>query len=159
MIILRSLQPAILYLYSRTIEGREASSDENKLAKIDLITRDNPCRLVLGLNNHHTISYYWAQAEGYGSCMDAIGVTYNNGILQWSVGSNSNDGKRSEWVNFLRKGDEVQLILRYGIKALLANKGKVYGVSSKGRPKGSEPAVACQFDVENITLEPDHANF
>ena len=52
------------------------------------------------------------------------GSRRDRGILRWMdeggpTVCNSNDGKRSEWVNFLRKGDTVQLVPDDGQEALL----------------------------------------
>ena len=106
-----------------------------------------------------------ARSSGSGSTMEAPGVRYvdggnNSGILQWDNSgphaSNSNDGKRSEWVNFLRKGDKVQLIPISAEESLVEfikyfdNLGqneciRVYGVTTDGRPLGSDPSVVCEF--------------
>lgn len=90
--------------------------------------------------------------------MEAPGIVLDGTYLKWEsqdgfTACNSNDGKRSEWVNFLRVGDQVQLrpaddpaatcILDFFTDA-------VYGVSSEGRPLGAEPYVACQFALHPI---------
>ena len=157
------------------------------LAEIDL--DPNLCggdaQLVLGLNNHHVGGYYWARSAGAGSSMEAPGVWFGNGsnnakeennsdatknngkgILRWlneegPTACNSNDGKRSEWVNFLRAGDTVQLVPANGQDSLLQfsrqfakqsveeeddrNSIRVFGISSQGRPMGSEPEVVCEY--------------
>jgi len=98
--------------------------------------------------------------------MDAPGVRYldvgyDNGILQWAHEdgphkSNSNDGKRSEWVNFLRVGDQVQLIPVSAEDCLVefikrfdfmgeSECIRVFGVTTEGRPMGSDPLVVCEF--------------
>lgn len=92
--------------------------------------------------------------------MDAIGVSFGDtgsdrGILQWEdedgpVACNSNDGKRSEWVNFLGVGDTVQLVPmgcsgEDSLITFLDRYGCIYGISSEGRPMGSEPAVVCEW--------------
>eukprot|EP00520_Triparma_pacifica_P019614 CAMPEP_0118642678 /NCGR_PEP_ID=MMETSP0785-20121206/5961_1 /TAXON_ID=91992 /ORGANISM="Bolidomonas pacifica, Strain CCMP 1866" /LENGTH=131 /DNA_ID=CAMNT_0006534241 /DNA_START=302 /DNA_END=693 /DNA_ORIENTATION=- len=67
--------------------------------------------LALGLNNHYVGGYYWARSGlGIGSAAEAPGVVVDvsNGKLMWGE-LNSNDGKRSEWVEFLKEGDQVQL--------------------------------------------------
>ena len=135
---------------------------------------DPPAKLCLGLNNHHVGGYYWARSAGSGASMEAPGVTYtetdfyqdgmgdDKGILQWSnkegfAMSNSNDGKRSEWVNFLKVGDTVQLIPKNAAGSLLkfiekndyyGEGGKsirVFGTSFQDRPLGSEPTVVCEW--------------
>lgn len=117
-----------------------------------------------------------ARSSGAGQSMDAIGVAFGpasdpvpdpdpdaRGVLRWDGATgnpadcNSNDGKRSEWCNFLRRGDTVQLVPGDGQDSLLAfaerygggeeDDGcvRAYGVTSEGRPLGSEPAVLCEF--------------
>mmetsp|Transcript_21704 Transcript_21704/g.40919 ORF Transcript_21704/g.40919 Transcript_21704/m.40919 type:complete len:303 (-) Transcript_21704:1616-2524(-) len=160
------------------------------LAEIDLDPTlcGGDAQLVLGLNNHHVGGYYWARSAGTGSSMEAPGVWYGpggggvekgsdddsknvpmknkRGLLRWLneegfTACNSNDGKRSEWVNFLRKGDTVQFVPGDGQHALLqfrdqfgkqSDDGKmddssirVFGISSQGRPMGSEPEVVCEW--------------
>lgn len=93
--------------------------------------------------------------------MDAIGVAFvddgnDNGVLCWEdengpMAYNSNNGKRSEWCNFLRPADTVQLVPMgsTGEDALVKflkfmdRDGCVFGVSSEKRPMGSEPEVVC----------------
>lgn len=161
----------------RPRDGRKDGEDPNTfIAELDLPpslcrnglttpTNRDPARLCLGLNNHHVGGYYWARSSGSGSTMEAPGVRYvdggnNSGILQWNNSgphaSNSNDGKRSEWVNFLRKGDKVQLIPISAEESLVEfikyfdNMGqneciRVYGITTDGRPLGSDPSVVCEF--------------
>jgi hypothetical protein len=129
------------------------------LAEIDLKPADLKAKLVLGLNNHHVGSYYWARASGAGAAMEAPGIFLDarnpeRGILRWAsplgpTDCNSNDGKRSEWVNFLRKRDTVQLLPADAEAAvhIFANKERVYGITSKGRPLGSEPEVVCTWKL------------
>jgi hypothetical protein len=183
-------QPAIGYLHSTVTRGRDdaiANQDDplsTFLAEIDLDTTlcggDGSAHLVLGLNNHHVGSYYWARSAGAGSSMEAPGVWYgrnsnssnsnsnNNkgnmgGVLRWlddngPTECNSNDGKRSEWVNFLRKGDTVQLLPSDGQDAILefhnrygdgvesdASSTRIFGISNEGRPMGSEPRIVCEW--------------
>lgn len=129
-------------------------------------------KLVLGLNNHHVGSYYWARSAGTGASMEAPGVLFgcspsgnDRGALRWidergPALCNSNDGKRSEWVNFLRKGDTVQLVPVDGQGAMLQmsksfgsdgtnGTGRLFGISSEGRPMGSEPEVVCEWRQAN----------
>lgn len=166
--ILESTRHPICYLHSRVVRGRDqsdANSNSNNdsstfLAEIDLVDT-NGAQLCLGLNNHHVGSYYWARSAGSGAAMEAPGVLYtaesdggdgNTGVLQWEAAGgpqecNSNDGKRSEWVNFLRINDNVQLVpleVEASLIEFLAQ-GRVFGVSSTGRPLGSEPQVVCEW--------------
>ena len=167
-------QQAIGYLHTTVTRGRDdAIPDEDEpistfLAEVDLdptLCR-NDAHLVLGLNNHHVGSYYWARSAGAGSSMEAPGVGYGSsksnskGVLRWldesgPTACNSNDGKRSEWVNFLRKQDTVQLLpndgqdtlmefyKRYGQEDITST--RIFGISNDGRPMGSEPAVVCEW--------------
>eukprot|EP00584_Thalassiosira_punctigera_P020000 CAMPEP_0172571224 /NCGR_PEP_ID=MMETSP1067-20121228/130549_1 /TAXON_ID=265564 ORGANISM="Thalassiosira punctigera, Strain Tpunct2005C2" /NCGR_SAMPLE_ID=MMETSP1067 /ASSEMBLY_ACC=CAM_ASM_000444 /LENGTH=280 /DNA_ID=CAMNT_0013363503 /DNA_START=63 /DNA_END=902 /DNA_ORIENTATION=+ len=180
-------QPAMGYLHSSVVRAREdavAGEDDplsTFLAEVDLDPAlcGGDARLVLGLNNHHVGGYYWARSAGAGSSMEAPGVWFGGdgdrngsdgnvpakterGFLRWinedgPTACNSNDGKRSEWVNFLRKEDTVQFVPGDGQNTLLhfrkrfgeqSDAGKhdeasirVFGISSQGRPMGSEPEV------------------
>lgn len=167
-------QPSIGFLHSSVTRARgETSSKDDPvatfLAEIDLDPKlcgeeCPPAKLVLGLNNHHVGSYYWARSAGSGASMEAPGVLFgpshnkNMGILRWidqdgPIACNSNDGKRSEWVNFLRTGDTVQLVPMNGQEAMirmsavfsLAEECRIFGITSEGRPMGSEPQVICKW--------------
>mmetsp|Transcript_8869 Transcript_8869/g.14630 ORF Transcript_8869/g.14630 Transcript_8869/m.14630 type:complete len:288 (+) Transcript_8869:118-981(+) len=180
-------QPAIGYLHSTVTRGRDdAIPGEDEpistfLAEIDLDPTlcFSDAHLVLGLNNHHVGSYYWARSAGAGSSMEAPGVGYGNssesnskGVLRWldeggPTACNSNDGKRSEWVNFLRRQDTVQLLphdgqdtllefyKRYGLSSSSIDEdetgstSRIFGISNEGRPMGSEPAVVCEWRCTN----------
>jgi len=183
------------YLHSSVIRAREDANqdeDETFLAEVDL-TQSLCCasenmkrkyaidssssnsiiqhaQLVLGLNNHHVGSYYWARSAGSGASMEAPGVVFqsqanndNKGILRWEAKGgplecNSNDGKRSEWVNFLRIGDNVQFLPYDNEESIMSfintfggtnEETRIYGVSTQGRPLGSEPLVVCKWVLEN----------
>ena len=165
---------AIYYFHSKVISSKQ-KQDPNVLAHIDVkpfqyssspltttttTTATKPlATLVLGLNNHHVGSYYWARSAGAGASMEAPGICCtNDGILCWEstngpMECNSNDGKRSEWVTFLRPGDNVQLLPAYPEDALfhsltVHNRTKVFGVSTQGRPLGSEPCVVCEWSFQ-----------
>lgn len=189
-------EAAIGYLHTTVIRGREdalSGQDDpvetflaeldldpflcipklsDKKGDVDLLSSSSPvAKLVLGLNNHHVGSYYWARSVGSGSSMEAPGVKYGEeindkhshykGTLRWEEEGgptvcNSNDGKRSEWVNFLRVGDTVQLVPTSGQDVLMAFAKKsdieneirpirIFGVSLEGRPIGSEPEVLCEW--------------
>ena len=127
--------------------------------------------LVLGINNHHVGSYYWARSTGIGASMEAPGVvfdcqdhksTHKRGILRWGeeegpTKCNSNDGKRSEWVNFLRIGDQVQLIPKCNQDSIMSFlnyydriglDSQIYGFTSRNRPLGSEPVVQYRYTTQ-----------
>ena len=168
----RADEAALAYFHTSVIksqndveDGYALSGGKPFLAELDLppsLCGSDGARLVLGLNNHHVGSYYWARSAGAGSSMDAIGVDFvddssDAGVLCWEdeggpTACNSNDGKRSEWCNFLRRGDTVQLVPMgcTGEDALVAfldqdQAGCVFGVSSENRPMGSEPEVVCAW--------------
>lgn len=166
----------ICYMHSRVVQSRDVESGRDNtdaslfLAKLDLNEDwELDAQLVLGLNNHHVGSYYWARTAGAGAAMEAPGVALLQGnCLQWQneiVKCNSNDGKRSEWVNFLRPGDQVQLVLKQasqtirqllldakpfpskcnGTSSMVHTAPRLFGISSRGRPLGSEPAVVGEW--------------
>lgn len=173
-------QSALGYIHSSVIRSRRDGTDgENPdtfLAELDLEPSIYPdAHLVMGINNHHVGSYYWARSAGMGASMEAPGISFRastllsdgkkRGILCWEgsgpLDCNSNDGKRSEWVNFVKKGDLVQLLpacLEDGLLAFvgpakspdlgIAEDFGVFGFSSKGRPLGSEPIIVCRWLLE-----------
>ena len=166
----RADQAALAYFHASVVRSRSDVEDSCAvkggkpfLAELDLppsLCGSDGARLVLGLNNHHVGSYYWARSAGAGSSMDAIGVAFvddgnDGGVLCWEdeggpMACNSNDGKRSEWCNFLRPADTVQLVPmgstgEDALAAFLEKAGCIFGVSSENRPMGSEPEVVCAW--------------
>jgi hypothetical protein len=152
------------YIHAKVLEPRHR--DGRYLAKLDLPTGSTPtttttttvdAHLVLGLNNHHVGSYYWARSAGGGAAMEAPGIALRDGNrLEWEssvsfTDCNSNDGKRSEWVNFLTVGDQVQLRPHDLAASISLFRDNVYGISSAGRPLGAEPMVVCRFEVEHVS--------
>lgn len=179
-------ESAIVYLHSSVIRDGKTERDDDPCFIVELDLKPNllplkphhqhnspskepPAQLVLGLNNHHTISYYWARSAGTGASMDAPGIVYTTldhhkqkqqqrmerGALLWESidykECNSNDGKRSEWAKFLKVGDQVQLLPRNDMMEDVfmefASRKRVYGVTLEGRPLGSEPTVVCQWKI------------
>lgn len=122
--------------------------------------------LGLGLANHHVGGYYWARSMGIGASLPAHGIYFGpaddnplHGELYWKKrgpgdvtetteeSSNSNDGKRSEWADFLAVGDTVQLVLNDPL-SILANAepseeqfNVLVGIRRAGRPLGADPIV------------------
>jgi hypothetical protein len=154
------------YIHAKVLEPRHREG--LYLAKLDLPTGTTTttntttvdAHLVLGLNNHHVGSYYWARSAGGGAAMEAPGIALRGGNrLEWESSSisssftdcNSNDGKRSEWVNFLTVDDQVQLRPHNLDASISLFRDNVYGISSAGRPLGAEPMVLCRFDVEHVS--------
>jgi hypothetical protein len=147
-------------LQSRSNNGEDDEQEETSsyLAKLDLPTSDGKvvvldAHLVLGLNNHHVGSYYWARSAGGGAAMEAPGVVLRGGNrLDWASDEfkdcNSNDGKRSEWVNYLKVNDQVQLRPRcLSASVVRLFRDHIYGITSARRPLGAEPVVVCRFDA------------
>jgi hypothetical protein len=151
----------VAYVHTTVTRGKQPGDDPSTsfLAQLDSPPHiQDVTQLVLGLNNHHVGSYYWARSAGAGAAMEAPGVMVSEtSCLQWKsnegfIECNSNDGKRSEWVNFLQKGDTVQLLLLLQKPEQISDKETsilkklpIFGVSSKGRPMGSEPEVVCKW--------------
>lgn len=138
----------------------EKSSSDGESTYIDQFNNSRiyvPAHLVLGLNNHHVISYYWARSIGSGAAMEVPGIVVEqrpsgNAQLRWAskggfTECNSNDGKRSEWVNFLKDGDQVQLRPKNVEAAIQQFREDIYGISMAGRPLGSEPIVVCRWKI------------
>lgn len=155
----------LCYFHTKVIRSKEHALEGQDdpvstfLVQVDLTPEwcgKSGAQLVLGLNNHHVGSYYWARSAGSGAAMEAPGILFDSGgILRWQnprgpVECNSNDGKRSEWANFLRKGDTVQLLPLNVEEAILSavKSDCIFGVSSEGRPLGSEPQVICQWTLQ-----------
>ena len=120
------------------------------------------------LLNLYSVFSRRARSAGNGSSMEAPGVKFTDrgndiGLLEWvhldgAHKSNTNDGKRSEWVNFLRTGDQVQLIptsvedslvefIRYSDDR--EEKCRVFGITTVDRPLGSDPVVLCSFRCDS----------
>jgi hypothetical protein len=116
---------------------------------LDHETKTAAATLVLGLQFHHVGSYYWARAAGRGRTRDVPGIVLKENSLIWAspngpTDCNTNDGKISEWVAFLRRGDTVQL-RPHQLPPNLGSNVPVYGISWRDRPLGSEPRVVNQW--------------
>lgn len=174
----RSALDGCTFIHSsvRSTEERDASDallgsgQAEILAEIDAgldAVGPGGCYLCLGLNNHHVMGYYWARSAGAGASMEAPGIGWRAregghcGELFRLTDMNTNDGKRSEWCDFLQRGDQIQLVpldpygalnLRREITgsesaSLTASYRRVFGVRREGRPRGAEPAVECAVDL------------
>ena len=102
--------------------------------------------------------YYWARSMGPRARYPAPGIgvrTSADGLtevlrlpeaeaaaLNPQGGIQMNDGKRSEWCEYLKVGDEVDLIPNDAFAALRAFDGAVVGIRRSGLPLGAEP-VTC----------------
>jgi hypothetical protein len=122
----------------------------------------------LGLNNHFTGGYYWGRASGPGAAMPAPGVELRElapdsassaetqPLLQLVRVDNSNDGKRSEWCEFLQRGDQLQIVPG-SPDALLASGpfDVVVGVCRTGEhvPPGAEPRVDAVWKRDRVSRQ------
>ncbi|KAL3928193.1 MAG: hypothetical protein SGBAC_012751, partial [Bacillariaceae sp.] len=136
--------------------------------------------LGIGLANHHVGGYYWARGMGIGASLPAHGIEVRacvkndedddhdnsddsrselywlkrgpglNALETTEESSNSNDGKRSEWADFLATGDTVQLVPKDASALLLQSSSSseeegftktLIGVRRIGRPLGADPIV------------------
>ena len=59
----------------------------------------------------------------------------------------TNDGKRSEWVDYLQVNDECDLVPLDPMAALRAFNGILVGVTRQGRPHGAEPLLSGEWDL------------
>jgi len=125
----------------------------------------------LGLNNHFTGGYYWGRSSGPGAALPAPGVRLrtegDDGLLTMvrsasvlrndgEEANNSNDGKRSEWAEFLRSGDQVQIVVSPGELAAdgAAAFETLVGVTRDGDggvPPGAEPLVEAVWTRDRKT--------
>ena len=146
---------SLLYVHASVIEG----GDEDALPV--LATLDSSAELAggrgailgLGLNNHFTGGYYWGRSTGPGAAMPAPGVALQpvedsmSSPLQLMRIANSNDGKRSEWCEFLTVGDQVQLVPA-DVGTALAAFDTLVGITRDGHldvPPGAEPIVSAAW--------------
>lgn len=161
----------LLYVHTAVLDGR--SSAAGAVGSTTLAQRTTPnepvvlatldCTLAqvggagaflsLGLNNHLTGGYYWGRSSGRGAAMPAPGVALtgdDDRPLRLVRLENSNDGKRSEWCEFLRTGDQVQIVPSDPSMALEAFDTLV-GVTRDGHrgiPRGAEPVVEAAWTRE-----------
>ena len=134
---------------STTLAQRATPSAPIVLATLDCAARQTgrDAFVGLGLNNHFTGGYYWGRSSGPGAAMPAPGVALQASGEQAPLRllrlENSNDGKRSEWCEFLAVGDQMQIVLP-NARAALAAFDTVVGVTRDGHrnvPRGAEPIV------------------
>jgi hypothetical protein len=120
--------------------------------------------LGIGLANHHVGGYYWARGMGIGASLPAHGIAFREGSgnpkmigkLYWKKrgpgldatetteeSSNSNDGKRSEWADFVAVGETVQLVPEQPTMVLQSSSSfkTLLGMRRIGRPLGADPIV------------------
>jgi len=153
---------------SDAVTQNEGSGKSLSVCEIDTCPSfvEGGAYLGLGLANHHVGGYYWARSMGIGASLPAHGIQFGhstgdnntpkNGELFWKKrgpgdpaetteeSSNSNDGKRSEWADFLRVGDTVQLVPNDPLAMLTTTESQfkvLLGIRRAGRPLGADPIV------------------
>lgn len=147
-----------------TVQGVCYDSNQVVLANLDCSEDDVgglQSFVGLGLNNHLTGGYYWGRASGPGAAMPAPGVKLAGssdgaGRLSLLRVDNSNDGKRSEWCEFLQRGDQLQVVPASTEALLTAGPFDVLvGVQrvGEGIPPGAEPRVSAVWQREQTTRE------
>jgi len=128
------------------------------LATLDVAFPTGGAYLAMGLNNHWDADYYWARSMGTRARYAAPGIWLRaaaDGLtevvrlpeaeaaaLNPEAGIQTNDGKRSEWCEYLKAGDEVDLVPLDALAVLESFDGAVIGIRRSGRPLGAEP-VTC----------------
>jgi hypothetical protein len=147
------------------ITSQQGSGTSHVIAQVDTSFLPGGAYLGIGLANHHAGGYYWARGMGMGASLPAHGIAVrpcsssSSSELYWrkrgpgvdatettEESSNSNDGKRSEWADFLVVGDTVQLV-PHEINQVLFNSTTtttfttLLGVRRIGRPLGADPIV------------------
>lgn len=160
--------------------GRYHRDASYAIAKLDAVLPPGGAFLAMGLNNHWDADYYWARSAGRNSNRAAPGIGVRAGsdrfveVVRLSEGEAAaaqagriqlnaeyrgggiqpNDGKWSEWVEFLKPGDEVDLVLLSPVAAIReAPEGRVVGVSRAGRPLGAEPYVSAEWPIATGRLD------
>ena len=137
------------------LDGGGDGAAREAFAVVDCALPPGGCYLALGLNNGFDASYFWARALGQGARRQAPGVGVRAAAdgraeFMWlseadalaaGLKPQTPDGKYSEWAEFLRAGDEVDLVPFDPAAALGAFGGALVGVRRSGRPPGAEPVV------------------
>jgi len=148
--------------------GRYHRDASYAIAALDVTLPPGGAVLVMGLNNHWDADYYWARSAGKNSNRPApgIGIRASDGraqvvrlseaeaVAESGGGVQPNDGKWSEWVEYLKAGDEVDLVMSSPAAAIQAAPGgRVFGVSRAGRPLGAEPYVCGEWPSAGLCSE------
>ena len=151
--------------------GRYHRDASYVIASLDAQLPPGGAYLGMGLNNHWDADYYWARSAGKNSNRPAPGIGVRAGddglaqVVRLSEeqatntlanmgGIQPNDGKWSEWVEFLQPGDELDLVVHSPAAAICeAPGGIIIGISRSSRPLGAEPYVWKQWHLP-IPLPP-----
>ena len=159
---LSALLDGNVYLHSRVVRRAARTTRYHRDATYELCVLDLPfadhfddgAYLCCGLNNHYDACYYWARSAGGGARLSAPGIGLQrsgDGLVEVvrmaekdiPSGEQTNDGKRSEWCEFLNVGDEVDIVPTDQLAALAAfGQRGVVAITRKTRPPGAEPTVA-----------------
>jgi len=160
-----------VFLHGRVTELMPRTVRYHKDASYTLCVLDCPLPtsgafLSMGLNNHWDADYYWARSAGSSARLPVPGIGLRTTTAGETVikrlgeveaaaeatgyGFNQfqpNDGKRSEWCEYLRPRDEVDLVpVGRLLRCDLAMFGdRIVGVTRKERPLGAEPVVAGEW--------------
>lgn len=150
--------------------GRYHRDASYAIATLDAVFPPGGAFLAMGLNNHWDADYYWARSAGKNSNRPAPGIGVRAGsdgfaqVVRLSEveaaaaqagggGIQPNDGKWSEWVEFLKPGDEIDLVPNSPMAVIRqAPAGCVIGVSRAGRPLGAEPYVSVEWPTVRLGL-------
>lgn len=137
-----------------SVTQQQGSGKSFDICEVDISEIPGGAYLGIGLANHHVGGYYWARGMGMGASLPAHGISFEQGRLYWKKrgpgdasltteeNSNSNDGKRSEWADFLAVSDTVQLVPNSVDQVLKSESfSSVLGVRRIGRPLGADPIV------------------
>ena len=145
-------------LRARTRRGAGAGAGLARALDCTLEQCSGSGTLALGLNNDFgDAAHYWARAAGKARVDYTPGVSLEelDGFAALRRGiDNTNDGKRSEWVNFLRVGGEVDILPDDPAAALRAAGGEARGVQRCGRPRRPDRRASAIVFMSKISSMP-----
>lgn len=140
------------------------------LARLDTPLPAGGAYLAMGLNNDYDASYYWARHAGPSSRAAVPGIGVREGDLGLAEifrlseeegrrqgNLQPNDGKWSEWCEFLKPGDQVDLVPTSALAALHAAGGALCGISRAGRPSPNpkpSPSPKSNPKTQTLALKP-----
>ena len=166
-ITLTAAADGVVYVHSSVVSRSPPvpyhKDAQYKICALDCELPPTGLTLCMGLNNHYDASYYWARSAGLGAALPAPGIGVRRAAAPGeraevvrlpestlaASGIQTNDGKRSEWCEFLRVGEQVQLTPDEPLAALASTLwgDGIYGVSRAGRPLGAEPVVTHEWSM------------
>ena len=160
---LNAMLDGALYVHARVVRRAPRTTRYHRdttypLCTLDLAYAEHITRgayLCCGLNNHYDACYYWARSAGGGARLSAPGIALQQapdgsvevvrvGERDHPAGEQTNDGKRSEWCEFLNAGDEVDIVPADTLATLAAfdDSSGMVCITRRTRPPGAEPTVA-----------------